>query len=183
MAPKRQSPLPPLEALHERHPGFNRPICEAYAQAAAVCLSDSHTSPTDLEVRRETEECLRSLAWSSPDERARASWANRDDATRDGAYAVSLAAVEVELGLFALARSDVRTGADYYVGPLGADLEACHRLEVSGLRHGSAEDVRTRLREKVKQAKKAGVKTPAFACAVGFGSRVIMLARASDADE
>ena len=180
MPPQRKPALPALEALHERHPGFNRPICEAYSQAAAVCLSDSHTSPTDLEVHCSSDECVRSLVWQAPDSGARASWANRDDATRDGAYAVGLAAVEAELGLVALSRSDVRTGADYYVGAPGSDLEDCHRLEVSGVRHGTATDVKARLREKIKQARRGESDVPAWACAVGFGSRTVELARATD---
>src|SRR5687768_7120020 len=110
MSLQRKPSLPALEDLHQRHPGFNRPICEAYAQAAAVCLSDSDSSPTDLEIHREQEECVRELTWQMPDDRARATWANTDDATCNGAYAVSLAAVEVELGLVALSRCDVRTG-------------------------------------------------------------------------
>ncbi|MEP7013005.1 MAG: hypothetical protein ABJC13_22005 [Acidobacteriota bacterium] len=172
-----------MEKLHERHPGFNRPICEAYSQAAAVCFSDAHSSPTDLEIYNEMEGCERSLAWQAPDIGARASWANKDDATRDGAYAVSLAVVEGELGFVALSRSDVRTGADYYIGTPGTDLEHCHRLEVSGVREGRPQDVRTRLRDKVKQARKGASELPAFACAVGFGCRTILLARVSDDTE
>ncbi len=43
-----------------------------------------------------------------PDDTACRSWRNRDDATRDGAYVVSLAVVERELGLVALSRSLTR---------------------------------------------------------------------------
>lgn len=180
--PSRRSALPPLERLHERHPGFNRQICQAYAQAAAVCLEEHCISPTDFTVTAGSEASLRQLDWPLPDEGARASWANTDDATRDGAYSLGLAAVEAELGLVAIARSDVRTGCDYYVGGMGSDLEDAYRLEISGLRRGEAHDVQTRLREKVRQAARGNSSLPAFACAVGFRAKLIALDRVEDAE-
>lgn len=178
----KKGPLPALDRLHERHPGFNRPICEAYAEAAAVCLDESHTPPVDFTVAHDQSESLRGLAWAAPDARALASWGNSDDTTRDGAYSVGLATAEAELGFVALARSDVRTGADYYIGPPGSELEDAHRLEISGLRHGEKHEVHSRLREKIKQAAKGDSTQPALACTVGFRAKLITLARVQDAE-
>jgi len=42
-----------------------------------------------------------------------AAWANADDATRDGAYAIALGALEAGFGLLATSRAETLTGADY----------------------------------------------------------------------
>ena len=137
-----------------RHPGVSRAVCDAFSQAAEVCLSRHHQPPsTPLQVTCPDAECVRVLRWSAPDDTACRSWRNRDDATRDGAYIVSLAVVEQELGLVALSRADTRTGADYYVGRPGQlDLEDAFRLEVSGVDKGDRAEVRRRLKVKVDQA-------------------------------
>jgi hypothetical protein len=73
--------------------------------------------------------------WMKPDSRLEKAWANADDATRDGAYGLALAAVEITRGLVAVSRAETRTGADYYLGRSDAspdDLEASIRLEVRG---------------------------------------------------
>jgi hypothetical protein len=181
--PPRRAPLPDLVALHERHRGLTPAICGNYAEAACVCLSRHHVPPsTDFEVSAQGGDGLRALAWSGADERQKRAWNNADDATRDGAYALALAAVEVEHELLAVERADTRTGADYYLGGGGvADLEAAVRLEVSGVDRGDAGEVATRLRRKVKQAKDGKSDLPAMACVVGFKARRIAMARvASD---
>ena len=58
---------------------------------------------------------------------------NADDATRDGAYSLSLAAIESTLNLVAISRAETRSGADYYVGaPDAVNLEDAFRLQISG---------------------------------------------------
>ncbi len=121
-------------------------------------------------------ESVRSLKWSAPDETAKLSWRNRDDATRDGAYVVSLAVVEHELGMVALSRADTRTGADYYVGRPGShDLEEAFRLEVSGVDEGGRSDVRRRLRTKKDQAARGESFLPAYASVVGFREAAVLV--------
>lgn len=84
---------------------------------------------------------------------------------------VSLAAIESELGLVALSRAETRTGADYYVGQPGSgDL-----VEVSGVDAGDKAHVRTRLREKLRQAAEGDSSLPAFASVVGFREAVILV--------
>jgi len=67
------------------------------------------------------------------------------------------------------------TGADYYVGPAGADLETAHRLEVSGVDAGEPLVLRARLARKVKQARAGRSSLPAVACVVGFQKRLILV--------
>ncbi len=119
--PARKEPLPKLEDLHLRHYGLDRPLSEAYACAARVCLSRHHSPPADFYLTNGQSQSIREMLWELPDDRAAAVWGNRDDATRDGAYVMAIAAVEVECGMVAISRTEVRTGADYYVAPADAD--------------------------------------------------------------
>lgn len=172
--------LPPLKDLHQRHRGLYRSLCSAYADAAAICMSETYESPVDVALHVDDRIKHRKLFWDEPGEDARASWANQDDATRDGAYSVSLAAVEAELGLTALERADRRTGADFYIGVPGTDLEDAHRLEVSGTRNGDQREINARLRQKVEQASRGESDRPAYACVVGFKARLVAVARVTE---
>ena len=177
------SELPDLRSIRApRHPGVSEAVCEAFAEAAGVCLARHHTPPsTPIQVTCGDTESVRMLRWEGPDDTARRSWRNRDDATRDGAYVVSLAVVERELGLVALSRADTRTGADYYVGRPGLpDLEEAFRLEVSGVDEGDRTEIRRRLRVKVDQAARGDSFLPAYASVVGFRKATVLVSPVED---
>jgi hypothetical protein len=170
--------LPDLRSIHDPvHPGLTRALAACYAEAAEVCLSRHHEPPhTTFAVECGGMRAERGLVWRSPSGAAGRAYNNRDDATRDGAYIVSIAAVNRELGLVALLRAETRTGADYYVGPPGArDIEEAFRLEVSGTDTGSIAAMRGRLQEKVEQARAGESDLPAYASVVGFLHRRILI--------
>lgn len=174
-------PLPDLRQLHERHPGLTPEVCSSFAQAAEVALSRHGEPPCEVVVRSKGAPRKRPLNWLTPDERARRAWANRDDTTRDGAYSVSLAAVETELGLVAVSRADIKTGADYFIAPAGApDLEDADRLEVSGVNEGARAAVQARVRQKLEQAAAGQSDRRAVVSVVGFKERVVVLERLDD---
>jgi len=177
-----KEPLPELAELHFRHPGLTVDICRAYAEAAGVCLSRHHTPPIEMSLTGAFSPCLRQIAWQAPTARAARAWANRDDATRDGAYSLSLAAVEAEYGLTAVARADTRSGADFYIAPHGEheDLESAFRLEVSGLDKTGESRLRSRLRRKVAQVGGGNVSGPSLVIVVGFSARRIAMAEVED---
>jgi hypothetical protein len=135
-----------------------------------VCLARHHEPPiTSIEVDCCGEQAQRPLAWRAPDAAAERAFNNRDEATRDAAYIVSLAAVERDLGLVALLRAETRTGADYYVGtPDAIDIENAYRLEVSGVDSGDKSELKRRLSRKIQQAREGQCDLPAFASVVGF---------------
>ncbi len=83
--PLRKEPLPALYMLHLRHPGLTDGVCQAFAEAASVCLSRHHIPPADFQVRSEESQSIRQLNWENPNDRAIRAWNNADDATRDGA--------------------------------------------------------------------------------------------------
>ena len=178
-----KEPLPALADLHLRHPGLTVDLCRAYAEAAGVCLSRHYTSPIEMSLTGVFEPCRRQVSWQAPTGRATRAWANRDDATRDGAYSLSLAAVEAEYGLTAITRADTRTGADFYVAPYGEheDLERAYRLEVSGLDQTAESKLRSRLRRKVAQVGEGSVKGPSLVVVVGFSAGRIAMAEVEDA--
>ena len=175
----QQDPFPDLYKLFQRHSGFYQPICVAYADAAGVCLERHHQSPANFDVVSDESSCLRQLSWLRPSPEVKASWNNSDDAVRDGAYSVALAAVEAELGYVSLLRAEKKTGADYYVGPPGTDAETAFRLEVSGTEADGAE-VEYRLTQKLKQAEAGNSDKPAFACVVGFRVKRVAMGKLED---
>jgi hypothetical protein len=153
-----------FDDLSARHPGVTLGVASGYAEAVHVCLERHHTSKVEFKLKDNgrIEEAV--AEWKKPDIRTKKAWANNDDATRDGAYAVALAAVEITRGLVAVGRAETRTGADYYLGDSNAvsdDFEASIRLEVSGTDEGGEATISSRLKQKLEQASKQGVLQPA----------------------
>ena len=178
-----------FDRLHIRHFGVTRELAATYAQAAAVCLDRHFKPPVHLAVSANgLPTRAYSANWDTPDSRTKAAWANRDDATRDGAYGLTLAAADRFLGLVAYARAATLTGADYLVRPGNAeagedlDLEGdVWRLEVSGIdRCDSEAMLRARLNQKVNQTRKGKLSTPALAGVVGFSLARIAFRYAED---
>lgn len=168
----------PLLGMADRHIGLTPEVAACYVQAARVCLDRHHTSPTDFTLSEEPENYPAVVEWEAADARARAAWANEIDTTEAGAYACALAAVELMKGLYAVRRAETKSGADYYVGPAGQeldDLENCFRLEVGGRDTISAGRLAGVLREKVQQTIDGEGNLPAIAIAVGFHAKLILL--------
>lgn len=80
------------------------------------------------------------------------------------------------MGLFAVARAETRTGADYYLADQSTgSLERAFRLEVSGVDHGNRKDIERRVSDKVKQTQKPPSNVPAIVAVVGFRERWIAI--------
>lgn len=178
MVESRPEPLP-IDDMAARHVGLTPSVAANYLEAARVCLDRHHQSPLIIIIDGLDGRTEALASWEAPSQQVRAAWANEDDATRDGAYACALAALELSNGMVALARAERRTGADYYVGPPGTqleDLESTVRFEVSGVDKGSESVVKQRLQEKLSQAARGASNLPAMAGIVGFRVRVALLA-------
>jgi len=151
---------------------------EALAEAAAVCLDRHHASPVEINISWTSGTSVRVVEFAKPDQRTLNAWANEIDTTENGAYALSLSAVEAEEGLVAVRRAETLTGADCYVAPAGVspeDLEDCYRLEVSGIDGGGRAAVDARLHQKIAQTKRGASNLPAIASVVGFKERAILI--------
>jgi hypothetical protein len=121
----------------------------------------------------------------SPGERR--SFANTEEATCHGAYAVAMAAALTHLGLKTIGRSETKTGSDWYLVPNGAqpaedgewhyDRLDISRLEVSGIDRDDDSRMRKRLGEKVAQARRGHSSRPAYAAVVGFAGPHVCFAK------
>jgi len=172
-----------LDGMDERHPGLTPAVAAYYAEGACVCLSRHHTTPTYFQARADARDYTAYIEWRPADDSAIAAWSNSDDTTRDGAYAVSLATLEVTDGLVATHRAQTRTGADYYVAPSGAgsaSLEDAYRLEVSGLDKGDETAINQRLKRKREQTRRGQCNLPAIASIVGFRALVVRIEYVED---
>ncbi|MFZ4557257.1 MAG: hypothetical protein ACOYN8_12915 [Pseudanabaena sp.] len=166
-----------LQNMAERHHALTPAIASTYLEAARVCLDRHHVSPKEFILQNDGAESTAKVEWEITDSRIQAAWANTDDATRDGAYALAIAATELLRGMVAIKRAETRTGADYYIAFANQDLEDlenCFRLEVSGTNLDKAE-VKKRLRIKIEQTKQGNSNLPALAAIVGFKVRLILL--------
>jgi hypothetical protein len=178
--------LPGLKNLYERHRGLTKPLCESYAEAAAVCMQAFRSPPTTMDVSSNGDMATFDMLWEPPSERVLGAWADLVAATEHGAYAVALSAAEAKLGLLAVRRTERKTGADYWVDtapqPLEGDLdlEAATRLEISGIFRCDSERVlRQRLLAKVRQVLAARLPLPALAAVVGFSNMRVAFERVS----
>jgi hypothetical protein len=166
-----------LVGLEERHPGLTAEVAANYAQAARVCLDRHHLPPLQIAVESGTRKGAVEIHWSTTSEAERIAWGNTDDATRDGAYAVTLAVVEQQENLVAVGRAWGRTGADYFIAPRGTprgDFEKATRLEVSGVDKGDGRVVRGRLQQKMDQARRGESDRPAMAAVIGFRAATVL---------
>jgi hypothetical protein len=56
----------PIAALDHRHPGLTPAISAGYLEAAAVCLSRHHETPTAFELQDNDESITVMLVWDPP---------------------------------------------------------------------------------------------------------------------
>ena len=136
-----------LRSLEAHHPGLDASASGHFCGAAAVALARHDTPPTRCNVDALGEHAEHLLWWNLPADDTRRAHNSRQDATRDGAYAVGLVFTHHRLELVAVARAEDGSGADWYVAPPGRGLTETgqpdfddpmlHRLEVKGRDHGS----------------------------------------------
>jgi hypothetical protein len=170
-------PILPLDDLADRHPGLTRAIAASDLEAAAVCLSRHHQTPTNCEIQDNGKSTIVTLVWAPPSPKTRMAWGNTTDTTEAGAYACAIAAIEQSRNLYTIRRAETLTGADYYIGPPGSDpkkLQNCYRLEISGTDLATL-GIRRRLKVKLAQAARGDSPLPAIAAVVGFKASLILI--------
>jgi hypothetical protein len=175
----------PLANLHKRHAGVTPSQATVFVEAATVCLDGLHAARTQA-FSVSASGSPQGFAWPHPeqlsvnwdaiDEAVAAAYANVEDTVETGAYGVAFAAADAHLGLEAIGRAAIRTGADYYVrprrrrAPIPSNFyaEDAFRLEVSGTR-GDRGDCHSRLRQTVAQVRRGGG-DPGLAVVIGFAT-------------
>lgn len=182
------APFPTLADLHERHYGLTEAIARSYAEGAAVCMQRHHSSPTVISVVADAESAHDYLAvWTTPTERQRAAWNNQDDATRDGAYGMVIAAAEAHFGYFVVGRARTGSGSDYLFSTQPHDQSdeqldfqetELYRLEVSGIDHCASDaQLDARVELKLRQLRDGQSALPGVTGVVAFNLARVKFAK------
>ena len=181
--------FPSLAHLHERHYGLTEALARCYAEGAAICLQAHHTSPKIVGVSADADGRQDYVVqWDEPYERQLAAWNNRSDAIRDAAYPLAIAAAEVHLELYVVARAPQGSGADYLVGSQRYDPEkdddldledpGLIRLEVKGRDRCAGEaQLDALVRDAVEQLQLGDSDLPGLGGAVAFNLAQIKFRR------
>lgn len=167
-----------IDDMHARHLGLTLGLSQSLNEAARICLSRHHHSPSTLVIDDNGVQSSASATWETPTTRERRAWADEHRATEGGAEACALAALELRRGLVAVERCRRGTGADYFVSQKGVvtdDIEDAMRVEISGTDRGTREQVVRRLREKIAQVRRGKDTRAGIAAVVGFESLEIRI--------
>lgn len=159
-------------AAPNEHPKLSLGVAQSRAEAASVCLeAEGHDLLSDLELHDAGEPsrgCLHRLTCT---DKERASFADPEEATEQGAEAIAWLTAEKKTGLPVVKRTYKGPGFDWY---LADSLEAVGfqdavRLEVSGIRNGSRSAIRRRVSQKTRQTTRSDDRGQiAVVCVVEF---------------
>ena len=153
-------------------PALTPAMGAALAEAGGVCLeSQGHSSGATLIVQGYQDGSY-SLSWTPANEQARnRAYNEQERATEMGAAGIAILLAQRVTGYLALEPSRRGTGLDYWLGELSDGVIKYQAgLEVSGIRRGSEGYIRTRMREKLRQASQSGRQQwETYAIVVEFG--------------
>ena len=161
-----------LNELGDGLPAITPSFGTALAEAAGVCLeSQGHELLTQITIRGHVS-VEHPLVWPRVTEQTRMTWNDPEEATEYGATGIAVLLARQELGYLVIERAPKGTGIDYWLGDESdaLSLERKARLEISGIRNGSSNMVRNRVREKLQQTTPSDGPLPAFVIVVEFGT-------------
>jgi hypothetical protein len=143
-----------------------------FGHAASVCLeSQGHAITVDM-----VGEGHYIKNWSTTrfavDDQMKRTWNDEEFTNEQGAYGVALLVASHEMNVKAIQKSRKKTGIDYWLGTEnGLFFQNKVRLEVSGLRNGTGQQLNNRYETKMTQSKKSdGSGLPALIVIVEFGT-------------
>jgi len=163
-----------LNKLCNGMPGITPEIGATLAQAASVCFGDQqHSLGVEMVVGglRQTVQ----VYWPEPTEQAFRAWNDEQVTTEHGACGVAVLLIKSFTEYTVIERSRKGTGFDYWLGYQEEDavlpFDKKARLEVSGIRKGTEQQVRSRVQTKLKQTNPSdGRGLPAYIAVVEFGT-------------
>ena len=161
-----------LNELGNGLPAITPSFGQALAEAAGVCLeSQGHSQHTPLTIRGYIVG-EQQVTWPQVIAQTRRTWGDSQEATEYGATGVAVLMARNELGYLVVERSSKGTGVDYWLGDDASELsmERKARLEISGIRSGSSNDVRARVRQKLQQTSPSDGSLPVYVVVVEFGT-------------
>jgi hypothetical protein len=167
---KYQIDLTELET--HRHHFLTTAAGVSFAHAASVCFeSQQHPISIDLPDEGYYGKAYKITRCEVTEEMKR-TWNDEERTTEEGAYGVAFLVASREMSMKAIEKSRKKTGIDYWLGEQdGFLLQNKARLEVSGLRHGTDPQVKSRFEQKMKQSEKSDyTRLPALIIIVEFNS-------------
>jgi hypothetical protein len=159
-----------LNELGEGLPAITPAFGKALAEAGGICLeSEGHAEGKQLHVVGDSDKNY-SLLWPPVTSQALRCWNDPEVATEHGAVGIAVLLAKKEIGYAVIERSRKGTGFDYWMGD-DSDIpfQSKARLEISGIRRGNDSEVKTRVKQKLKQTNRSDGLLPAYVIVVEFG--------------
>lgn len=141
-----------------------------FGHAASVCLeSQGHAIKLEMIAEGHFAEQYSVTRFTVTDQMKR-TWNDEEHTTEQGAYGIAILIASKKMHVKAIERSRKKTGIDYWLGDTSGFLfQNKIRLEVSGIRQGTDDQVQTRLKVKIEQSKKSdATRLPALIVIVEF---------------
>ena len=138
--------------------------------AASVCLeSQGHAIQADIDVYGQFVKKYNITRFDVTDEMKR-TWGDEEFTTEQGAYGIAFVLASKEMNVKAIQKSRKKTGIDYWLGEKhGLLFQNKVRLEVSGIRNGSDQQINTRFNTKMRQSGKSDLtEIPALVVIIDF---------------
>ena len=169
---KSPSPIIDLLNLEKGLPAITPAFGAALAEACAVCLTDQgHQSGAAIKIKGDFAGAF-TLLYSEVTKQMRRCWNDKEYTTEQAAYGIAILIMQRLTALTAIERSRKGTGFDYWLGkPFESaekPFEKSARLEVSGIRQGNQQQVRTRVKLKVAQVEPTNDLAPAYIVVIEF---------------
>jgi hypothetical protein len=141
-----------------------------FGHAASVCLeSCKHGKETTVTDEGHFKKTYSVIRYDVTDQMKR-TWGDEEFTTEQGAYGIAFLIASKEMEVKAIEKSRKKTGIDYWLGKEDSFLfQNKVRLEVSGIRNGTDQQLNTRLDIKMKQSERSdSTKLPALIVIVEF---------------
>lgn len=161
-----------LGDLNKGMPGITPEWGTSLCHAASVCLEDrAHVSGVQMDITGTLSVRSVTLTWPQTNDQIRRTFADLQDATELGACGIAALLIEEHTELTVFERSKKGPGFDYWLAPKGTDdplFQNKQRLEVSGLLDGKEPAFNARMRQKLAQLERGGVKLLGYGVVVHF---------------
>jgi len=160
-----------LNTLKNGTPGITPEFGSCLAQAASVCLEDQgHSTGVVMKIDGDFKTSF-SVSWEPTTEQTRRCWGDKEVTTENGAYGCAIILILRLTKHTVIQRSCKGTGFDFWLGDPDSTeplFQGKSRLEVSGIRKGDQNTIRSRIRGKINQVGRFNSTLPAIIIVVEF---------------
>ena len=157
------------------HTGLTPAKRDTLSEAAVICLEEqSHESGVELAVSGAFDEKF-ILEWDAATERMIRCYADKEEATEDGAYCVAIITIAELTSLLVTQKSRKGNGFDFHLGNSEDKRNFLDTtiLEVSGIRNGSESTIKKRMAEKNERLNSYQNRLPGYIAIVEFGTPLV----------